>query len=75
MKVEIGERIKELRTEYNLTQKELARKIHFSSRTITSWETGVKEPSLQTIKLLARFFDVSTDYLLDMDNFHPKFDE
>ncbi len=75
MKVEIKDRIRELRTETGLTQQELADKMHFCLNTISRWETGVKEPSLQSIKLLARFFDVSTDYLLDMDNFHPKFEK
>lgn len=70
---DIAKKIKELRLEYGLSQQELADKLHFCLNTVSRWETGVKDPSLGSIKLLAKFFDVSTDFLLDIDNFHPKF--
>ena len=75
MKNGIEHRIRELREEVGLTQQQLADKLHFNVSTVTKWENGKKIPSYQSLKLLAKFFDVSADYLLEMDSFHPKFDE
>ena len=58
------ERLKELRLEKKLSQAELAKAIDLSQSSIAYWETGQREPNAKAIIILARFFDVSTDYLL-----------
>lgn len=58
------ERLKELRLEKNLSQLELAKAIGFSQSSIVYWETGQRVPNAQAVIILARFFEVSTDYLL-----------
>ena len=60
----IMERLKELRLEKNLSQLELAKAIGFSQSSIVYWETGQRVPNAQAVIILARFFGVSTDYLL-----------
>ncbi len=65
--MEFKDILKSLRKEKNLTQEDLAKKINYSPVTISKWETGVKRPSIDSIKVLAKFFDVSADYLLDID--------
>ena len=60
----IMERLKELRLEKNLSQLELAKAIGFSQSSIVYWETGQRVPNAQAVIILARFFEVSTDYLL-----------
>ncbi len=57
-------RLKELRTERNLTQKRLAEKLSTTDDCIFFWEKGRSEPSIDEILRLAAFFDVTTDYLL-----------
>lgn len=58
------ERLKELRLEKNLSQAKLAKATNLSQSSITYWETGQRIPNAKAIIILARFFDVSTDYLL-----------
>ncbi len=61
-------RIKELRTELNLTQFELAKAINTSQRNISRWENGENEPTASFISALAEFFSVSVSYLLGTDS-------
>lgn len=51
-----------------LTQEDLADKLHVSVSTIHNYEKGRHEPNFSTLCEIARFFDVSTDYLLGMTN-------
>lgn len=60
----IGETIKELRIERNLSQQKLASAIGVSQKAIDYWERGVNEPKASYVALLADFFNVSCDYLL-----------
>lgn len=65
---EIKDRIKKLRLEKKLNQPELARIMNVSKQTISNWENGNRIPDTLTIKKLADFFNVSTDYILGKDN-------
>ena len=58
------ERLKELRKDNNLTQKELAIKLGKSRTSVYEWETNGHEPDYDTLIQLARFLKVSVDYLL-----------
>ena len=61
---DIGDRIKLLRLDWGFTQKELAAYVHKSESTVRMWELGKSEPDIETIKLLAKIFDISTDKLI-----------
>lgn len=63
----IDKRIKELRCERDLSQRELAKAIGVSPKAINFWEHGVNEPKASYIIALAKFFGVSADYLLGME--------
>lgn len=56
-------RIKELRLEKGLSQKDIARGINTSQRSISRWENGDNEPTFSALCELSEFFDVSIDYL------------
>ena len=61
----LGLRIKELRTQKGLSQKQLATILDLKTSTIVSaYEMGDRAPSLKTLIRMANFFNVSTDYLL-----------
>ena len=62
------ERLKELRTEKNLSRKNLADSIFVSERTICYWELGQRECNLEQLICLAKLFNCSTDYLLGIEN-------
>ena len=57
-------RLKELRTEHNLTQKALATHLGLSSNCICEWEKGRAEPSLEALKKLSTLFCCSIDYIV-----------
>lgn len=59
-----SERLKDLRNEKELTQRELARLLELSSSTIAMYETGQRMPDPETLQKLADFFNVTVDYLL-----------
>lgn len=56
-------RLRELRQENDLTQKDLAKKINSTDKNIWAYEHGVF-PTIETLISLADFFEVSLDYLL-----------
>lgn len=67
------ERLKGLRIENNLTQKELAEKFKIRQQTYAQWESGRTKPKGETLEKFASFFNVSTDYLLgNTDIKNPK---
>ncbi|MFR1739739.1 MAG: helix-turn-helix domain-containing protein [Clostridium sp.] len=59
-----GKRLIQLRTEKNLTQQQVASKIHSSKANISRYESNSIEPNLKTLNELAELFDVSVDFLL-----------
>ncbi len=67
--VKIGKRIKELRESIGLSQKDLGGKLGVAQNTITGYETGKSNPSLETIFKLAIIFDTTADYLLGLTDF------
>ncbi|BCJ97690.1 helix-turn-helix domain-containing protein [Anaerocolumna chitinilytica] len=59
-------RLKELRELKGLTQKDLAHKLNLTQSTIAYYESGKKLPTVDTLLSLAKFFYVSTDFLLGL---------
>ena len=64
----IKERLKRLREEKGIYQKDLADKLHITRATIASYETGKSLPSLDVILKYADFFECTTDYILGRTN-------
>ena len=60
----LGQKIKKLRTEKGLTQKDLADDIHVTFQTVSKWENDENEPDVSTIRELAKLFGCTLDYLL-----------
>ena len=58
-------RLKELRSQKGLTMKNLAEELNVNYTTYVNWEKG-KSPSFEKIADIANYFNVSTDYLLDL---------
>lgn len=59
-----NKRLKQLRKEKKLTREQLAEKLDITYYALSKYETGDRQPDYQTLKKIADFFDVSTDYLL-----------
>lgn len=60
--------LKDLRLEKNLTIGELADKIGYSKTVVYYWETGKRSPNTNALKVLSKFFGVSIDYLLGVED-------
>lgn len=61
-------RLKELRIEKKMNQKELADRLGYKQNTISQWENGKRLMDTETLRIVADFFEVSSDYLLGMSD-------
>ena len=57
------ERLKLLREEKRMGQVDLAQALKVSNGIISLWENGLREPKLSNLVAIAKFFDVTIDYL------------
>lgn len=64
-------RLKLLRKQKHMSQLSLAMKLNTTQMSISRYETGKREPDLKTLILIADFFYVSIDYLLERTD-NPK---
>ena len=64
MEIKISKNLKMLMKEQDLKQQALAEEIGISQSAISSWLSGKKEPSIESLWKLADFFDVSIDELV-----------
>lgn len=60
----LGEKIRLLREEKELNQTELGKAVNMTQRRVSYIENDKYEPSVEDIKVLCKFFNVSADYLL-----------
>lgn len=60
----IGERIRLLRTENNLSQESFAKKIGSNQKQVSKWERGQIEPNIDMLTKLADYFETTVDYLI-----------
>ena len=69
MKKTIGEKIKEIRIQNNLTMDELAKELGYSSRsTIKKIESGINDISYEKLLLLLKKYKISMDEFVENDN-------
>lgn len=61
-------RIKELRAAKNLTQEKLGEILNVQKAAISKYENGRADPSVDILKRMARYFNVSSDYLLELSD-------
>lgn len=62
------ERLKELRLEKNLSYRQLGKEIGFSDTSVRRWEIGTRAPNIYELIALAKYFNVSSDYLLGLED-------
>lgn len=63
--MDIGRKIRNLRTDRQLTQQELAKIVGVTDKAVSTWENGTKTPRMGVIEKLADYFGVSKAYLVD----------
>lgn len=67
--LEIGKRIRVLRENLGLTQLDLAKKLNVKRQTVAQWENGERDLKTGYIISLAKFFNVTADYLLGLSEY------
>jgi len=68
----LSDRLRKLRLEHRLSQKEAAARIGISSSIISGYETGERTPSAEVLLSLSYLYKCSTDYLLGKERNHPQ---
>lgn len=64
----IGKNLSNLRKQAKLTQMELAEKFNYSDKSISKWEAGDSMPSIEVLNELAKFYNVTLDYLVTAEH-------
>ena len=65
--MEFNEKLQNLRKKRNVTQEELAKALFVSRTAVSKWESGRGYPNIDSLKAIAKFFDLSLDELLSND--------
>ena len=65
--MEFGEKLQKIRKEHNMTQEQLAEKLYISRTAISKWESNRGYPNLDTLKDIAKIFNITIDDLLSSD--------
>lgn len=66
MKLTFGELVRNFREDMDLTQSEMGKKVNMTQRKLSYIEKNQCEPSVEDIKALCIFFNISADYLLGL---------
>ena len=67
-----GRKLKELRFKNDITQSVFAKRLGVSQQAVGGWEKDIAYPNIDTLKQIAKYFNVSIDYLLDNENENTK---
>lgn len=67
------QRLQDLREDFDLTQTEIAGVLHTSQKQYSRWETGDFPIPFEKAIALAKFYDVSLDYIAGLTNIKDKF--
>lgn len=68
--MEFCKKLKTLRLEKGLTQKQVSIQLEVTDSCYRNYELGIREPSLDVLKKICQVFDVSADYLLGLVDFY-----
>ncbi len=63
-----AERLKELREQKGLSQNTLSKELNIGQPTIARWEANLQIPNIDYAILIAKYFGVTTDYLLGLED-------
>ncbi len=64
--------LKRIRKEKNLNQLKVAMDLNISREALSHYENGKRQPSLEMLRKLSRYFNVSIDFLVNGEEFHKQ---
>lgn len=62
-----GDRLRDLREDRNLKQQDVAKELYISNKVLSSYERNIAFPSIELLKRICEFYNISADYLLQTD--------
>ncbi len=68
-----NERIREIREDHSMTQQKVADLLHIGQRTYADYESGKTRIPIDNIMILAKFYDVSMDYITGASSIKTRF--
>ncbi len=68
-----NERIREIREDHSLTQQKIADLLHIGQRTYADYESGKTRIPVDSLLVLARYYNVSVDYISGVSNVKTKY--
>ena len=68
MEYKLSQKLKELRADVGLTQKQIANMLNKSETGYASWEQGLSEPCVEDLRKLCKILNVSADCLLGLED-------
>ena len=68
-----NERIREIREDHSITQQKIADLLHIGQRTYADYESGKTRIPVDSLMILAKFYDVSMDYITGASNLRTKY--
>lgn len=71
--IQLNDRLKELREERGLYQKDIAKILNTSQKQYSRYETGERTMPIFQIKILAEYYDVSMDYIVGITGIRNKY--
>ena len=72
MSINLGEKLKSLRKEKNISQEKLAQYLNVSFQAVSKWENSSTYPDIELLPELARFFGITVDELLGAEQIDEK---
>lgn len=70
-----GERLKNILQDNDISQLKLAQELGYTQQAVNRWCNNITEPDNKTIVAIAKYLNISTDYLLGNDNNRPSENE
>ena len=67
------ERIREIREDHSITQQKIADLLHIGQRTYADYESGKTRIPVDSLLILAKYYDVSMDYITGASNLQTKY--
>jgi len=72
MVYELAEKLRDLRLQSKLSQKEVAKRLEVSPSVVSAYETSERTPSVEVLLALASLYKCSSDYLLGLERTAPQ---
>ena len=63
------EKLKDLRTQLGISKDKVAKDMGITRAAYANYEQGTREPSLETLKVICNYYDVSADYLIGREEY------